>query len=76
MGEIIYTYYKEHKADEGLRKDVEDILQQSIFTNVALDGLLANHDDVTLRDKVHDVYRRTHTENGKIRGRRVLQSEL
>ena len=58
VSDIIYSFYKEHKMDEGQRKDIEDIKRHTIFLGVGLDALLASHDDETLRDKVHDSFRR------------------
>jgi hypothetical protein len=44
------------------RHNVEHIKRQLTFLTCALDGLLTEHPDMTLRSRVHDAYRRKVTQ--------------
>lgn len=58
LGSLVHDLYKGQEIREEARKNAEETKQQLMFLGVAIDGLLASHEDVELRRRVHDAYQR------------------
>jgi hypothetical protein len=58
IGAIVTDLFQGQKFREEGPKNVEHIKGQLTFIAVALDGLLLEHPEKTLRSRVHDAHRR------------------
>jgi len=58
IGAIVTDLFQGQELREESRQNAEHIKRQLTFIVCALDGLLAEHPDKTLRGRVHDAYRR------------------
>lgn len=62
IGSIVTELFQGQEFREESRQNVEHLKRQLTFITCALDGLLAEHPDKTLRSRVHDAYRRKVTQ--------------
>lgn len=62
IGAIVTDLFQGQEFREEGRKNVEHVKRQLTFIAVALDGLLLEHPDKTLRSRVHDAHRRKATQ--------------
>lgn len=62
IGSIVTDLFQGQEFREESRKNLEHIKRQLTFIAVALDGLLLEHPDKTLRSRVHDAHRRKVTQ--------------
>jgi len=58
IGSIVTELFQGQEFREEGRKNLEHIQRQLALIAVALDGLLLEHPDKTLRSRVHDAHRR------------------
>lgn len=58
IGAIVTDLFQGQELREESRQNAEHIKRQLTFIVCALDGLLAEHPDKTLRGRVHDAFRR------------------
>lgn len=69
IGAIVTDLFQGQEFREEGRKNVEHIKRQLTFIAVALDGLLLEHPDKSLRGRVHEAHRRKVTEADLEQGR-------
>lgn len=58
IGDMVTDLFQGQELREESRQNAEHIKRQLTFITCALDGLLAEHSDNTLRGRVHDAFRR------------------
>jgi hypothetical protein len=58
IGSILYDLFQGQDLRDENRQNIEFIKRQLTFIAFALDGLLLEHPDHTLRDRVRDAFRR------------------
>lgn len=68
IGSIVTDLFQGQEFREEGRKTIEHIQRQLAFIAVALDGLLLEHPDKTLRSRVHNAHRRKVAQPGPEQG--------
>src|SRR5690606_27187523 len=58
IGSILYDLFRGQDLRDESRQNIESIKRQLTFIACAVDGLLAEHPDHTLRERVRDAFRR------------------
>ena len=68
IGSILYDLFKGQDLRDESRQNIEFIKRQLTFIACAVDGLLAEHPDDTLRERVRDAFRRKMETSERGRG--------